>query len=328
MLLPLEKPPISVLFCADGRYYQHMAVTIASLLKNNSKHQFQLIAVLNERNPTAEQQIRRTVESFKNAEIEFKTFDSQPIAHFRVDRHITVASYLRLFMTQFLNPDVEKVLYLDCDLIVRDDIGDLWATDVSQYFLAAVADPYSDNHVNLGFAEDEPYFNAGVLLVNLAKWRKADVVPKFIRFIEENSAILQYHDQCTLNAVFRGQVLLLPHRWNFAARNADLPAKALGLRRSEFLALRKNPSILHYTTNVKPWLYVYEPHYKQLYYEYLALTPWRSFRATDRTPRAITERLLRMERLKEVIRWNAPGLFRSICRFTGLGDPMLRKLAG
>lgn len=304
-----------------------MAVTIASLLKNNARHRFRLIAVLNERDADAERKIRRTVELFGNAEIEFKSFSSESFAHFRVDRHITVASYLRLFMTQFLDPDMGKVLYLDSDLIIRDDIGDLWNTDVSRYFLAAVPDPYSDNHVNLGFREDERCFNAGVLLVNLTKWREADVVPTFVRYVEENSSILRYHDQCTLNAVLRGQVLSLPYRWNFAARNADLPASALGMTKDEFLALRAQPSIVHYTTNVKPWLYLLEPHYKRLYYEYLALTPWRGVTPAGRTPWTILERFLRMERFKQIFRWHMPALFRALCRYTGFGDPVLRQLA-
>lgn len=304
-----------------------MAVTIASLLKNNAQHRFRLIVVLNERDTAAEQKIRDTVRLFNNAEIEFKSFSSQAFEHFRVDRHITVASYLRLFMTQFLDPDLEKVLYLDSDLIVCDDIRDLWETDVSRHFLAAVIDPYSDNHVNLGFREDERCFNAGVLLVNLTKWREANLVPQFVRYVEDHSAILRYHDQCTLNAVLRGQVLLLPYRWNFAARNADLPASAFGIAKQDFLKLRAKPSIVHYTTSVKPWLYTLEPHYKRLYYEYLALTPWRDFRPSDRTRRAVFTRLLRMERLKQIIRWYMPALFRTICRYTGFGDPLLRRLA-
>jgi lipopolysaccharide biosynthesis glycosyltransferase len=230
-------------------------------------------------------------------------------------------------MTQFLDPDMDKVLYLDSDLIVLDDIGDLWDTDISRYYLGAVLDPYSDNHINLGFREDEKCFNAGVLLVNLRKWREANVVPTFVRYVEENSAILRYHDQCTLNAVFHGQVLLLPYRWNFAARNADLPASALGMTKEQFLELRAHPSIVHYTTSVKPWLYVLEPHYKSLYYEYLALTPWRGFTPPDRTPRTVLERLLRMERMKQIVRWHMPALFRAICRYTGVGDPVLRQLA-
>jgi lipopolysaccharide biosynthesis glycosyltransferase len=324
----MNNSPIPVLLCADRRYCQHMAVTIASLLKNNARHQFRLILVLDERDDEAESLIRRTVEPFHNAVIDVKAFSLNSFSCFRVSGHISLASYLRLFMTQFVDADIDKLLYLDCDLIVRDDIGDLWATDISQYFLAAVPDPYSDNHVQLGFREDEEYFNSGVLLVNLAKWRENDVLPRLIRYTEQNSQILRYHDQCTLNAVFRNQVLFLPFRWNFPARNADLPPTALGMTKQGFRHLRQNPSIVHYTGPFKPWLYSQEPHYKASYYEYLALTPWRGFKPADRSINTAMRKFLRMERLKEILKWRLPTLFRTVRRWVGVGDPFLRKLAG
>ena len=319
---------IPVLLCADRRYCQHMAVTIASLLRNNARHRFRLIVVLDERDDEAESKIRHTAEQFHNAVIEFKNFSVNSFANYRVDGHISLASYLRLFMTQFLDSDIDKVLYLDCDLIVREDIEDLWATDVTQYFLAAAPDPYSDNHVNLGFREDEKYFNSGVLLVNLAKWRENDVLPQLLRYVEQNSQILRYHDQCALNAIFRNQVLFLPYRWNFPARNADLPPHALGMTRREFRELRQKPSIVHYTGPFKPWLYSQEPHYKALYYEYLAFTPWRHRRPPDLTMKTAIQKFFRMERLKQILKWRAPVLFRTVRRWTGMGDPFLRNLPG
>jgi len=106
--------------------------------------------------------------------------------------------------------------------------------------------------VSLGFREDEKYCNAGVLLVNLVKWRESNVLPKLLTYAQENIRILRYHDQCTLNAVFRGQVRFLPYRWNFSARNADLPASSFGMTKENFARLRQAPSIVHYTTPVKP----------------------------------------------------------------------------
>jgi lipopolysaccharide biosynthesis glycosyltransferase len=164
--------------------------------------------------------------------------------------------------------------------------------------------------------------------VNLIKWREADVTPRLVAYAKENFDIVRYWDQDTLNAVFRGQVLFLPPRWNFQARNADLPAWVLGLNQEEFALLRKNPSIVHYTTHVKPWLYQQEPHYKQLYYKYLALTPWRDFKPANRTVRTALTKFVRMEKLKQLIKWRLPELFRSVRQWTGRGSPFLRKLQG
>jgi lipopolysaccharide biosynthesis glycosyltransferase len=319
---------IPVVFCADRRFCQHMAVTIASLLMNNAAHRFRLTAVFDERNDEAETRLSETVALFRNAEISFKTFGTNSFPHFRVDGQISLASYLRLYMTQFLPPDLDKVIYLDCDLVICDDVERLWNTDISGHFLAAVPDPYSDNHVTLGFREDEKYFNAGVLLVNLAKWREADVQPKLVAYAEGHTDILRYHDQCALNAVFRGQVLFLPYRWNFPARNADLPASAFGMTKEEFSRLRERPSIVHYTTHVKPWLYAQEPHYKPLYYHYLAFTPWSDFQPLDRNLRTALKKFVKMEKLKQVLKWRTPVFFRCLRQWLRLGDPFLRNVRG
>jgi lipopolysaccharide biosynthesis glycosyltransferase len=318
--------PIPVFFCADAGFCQHMAVTIASLLRSNSRHCFRLIVVLDKYDTEIVSRLRATIIQFPNAELEIKVFGTESFSHLRVSGHISLASYIRLFMTQIIDPDIDKVLYLDCDLVIRDDIEGLWNTDISNYFLAAVADPYSDNHVNLGFRPDEKYFNAGVLLVNLEKWRSANMLPTLIAYAEENTSILRYHDQCTLNAVFRGQVLFLSPRWNFPARNADLPASAFGMTTDEFDRLRHGPSIVHYTTDAKPWFYAHEPHYKKLYYEYLAFTPWRSFSPDDRNLATALKKLLTMVKVKQALKWHMPKLFRSVRAWTGLGDPFLREL--
>ena len=318
--------PIPVLLCSDRRFCQHMAVTIASLLKNNAGNRFRLIVILDQYDAALAERLRTTVNQFDNAQIEFKVFETSSFAHFRVGHHISLAAYLRLFITSLVDPDIDKLIYLDSDLVVRGDIRALWNTDVSRYFLGAVADPYSDNHENLGFRKDEKYFNSGVLLVNVAKWREENVLPKFISYAEKNAGLIRWYDQCVLNAVFRGQVLFLPYRWNFPARNADLPASALDMSKEEFAKLRKNPSIVHYTTSAKPWLYVYEPHYKCLYYEYLALTPWRDFAPPDFSFAAALKKFFKMAKLKQALKWHAPELFRSVRDWTGLGDPFLRKV--
>lgn len=320
--------PIPVVFCADKRFCQHMAVTMASLLANNAAHRFRLIAVFDEWDRHTIERLSETVAQFQNAEITFKTFGTSSFSHFRVDREIPLSSYLRLFMTDFLPSDIDKLLYLDSDLIVCGDIRELWDTDTCDYFLAAVPDPYSDNHVALGFDKDEKYFNAGVLLVNLAKWRQANVLPDLVAYAGEHTDILRYHDQCTLNAVFRGQVLFLPYRWNFPARNADLPASAFGMTKTDFSRLRKHPSIVHYTTHVKPWLYAQEPHYKSLYYRYLKLTPWSDFQPQDRNLQTALKKFMKMEKLKQVLKWRTPALFRFLRQSLGVGDPFLRNVRG
>ena len=155
--------------------------------------------------------------------------------------------YARLMIDRLVGPDVERILYLDCDMLVRDDIFRLFDLDLEGKAIAAVRDPAGalitgqrDLKKNRDiFDPADPYFNAGMVLIDIAKWREADILGR----MEEAyaSGIMQriYYDQDLLNLIFRGKWLQLPWRWNtIDARHAHD-----GL----------DPAIVHYTGDTKPW---------------------------------------------------------------------------
>jgi lipopolysaccharide biosynthesis glycosyltransferase len=312
---------IPVLFCSDKRYTRYMAVAITSLLLNNPHRRFRLIVVLLDENPQDRRRVREVVGRFSNADLEFKEV-SLPIMHdFPVNHHISLGAYVRLFLTDFLDTDIDKILYLDCDLLVCQDVSALWATDLGDHLLGAVPDVYSDNHVTLGFAEDEVYFNSGVLLVNVATWREESLQKSLIEYIRTHGDILRYHDQDALNAVARNRILALPHTWNFAARHADVAPEFLGMKRKEFLKIRKLPAILHYTSYNKPWIEEHDPHYRGIYQKYLALTPWPEERPSASPRFSFGEwKARRIRRTVTFLKWQFPLLGRVARRVTGLGD--------
>jgi lipopolysaccharide biosynthesis glycosyltransferase len=302
---------IDVLFCADGPYFQHMGATIASLLRANRTRLFRLFICAAERDVSAEEKITIIAERFGNAMTRFIYFDvTQRYGRLRTDRYLTIATYLRLFVTDYLDSQIAKLLYLDCDVIVCDDISVLWETDLGESMVAAVPEPYITRHP--GFVEGEPYFSAGVLLLDVRRWRSADVVSHFLTFAQRNESVLMSHDQDILNNVFKGRIKALPYRWNFQASFADLEAAALNLRDVEFRELRRRPAIVHYTGRFKPWWYEHQPHYKSLYWDALQHTPWSAYQPPDRTRRVLLARVLRGTRLRERLNWYAPRLLDSI----------------
>jgi hypothetical protein len=179
-----------------------------------------------------------------------------------------------------------------------------------------VPDAFSEDHGALGFPDDEIYFNAGVLLIDVVRWRSAGLTDTLVNYIRNNMSILRHHDQDAINAVLRGNIMPLPLKWNFTPRHADADPKVLGTSRREFIA-----------SGFKPWLPCAEPHYKSWYYRYRALTPWgravplpsqRSFE----TFRAISSRA------KAALKWHFPWFSGLVRRWTGAGDPIFqRKLA-
>lgn len=154
--------------------------------------------------------------------------------------------YARLFLHELLPPGTARALYLDCDTFVRSPIEQLFEIDMQGMTLAAVKQVNSmrqlggrDLREKTLFSMAEPYFNAGVVLVDLEKYAEVDVV-EAVRFSLPPEIIEQLlFDQDILNYVFRGRILELDFRWNL--QNAEPAHEAL------------DPHIAHYSGDLKPW---------------------------------------------------------------------------
>src|SRR5450432_126786 len=313
---PMNGPCVTVLLCADGPYFQHAGVTIASMLRANPARQFRIFVCSQKREPAAEGKLCTVAQRFGNAAMEFVEFSLEPFRNsLHADRTFTIAVYLRLFLTEFLDRSVEKVLYLDCDVVVRGDLEALWQTDLGEAMVAAVPEPSIFYHA--GFGPESPYFNSGVMLIDVARWRSANILPEFVQYARENPR-LEFVDQDILNQTLRGKFKPLDYRWNFFSIYPDLPASAFHMNTAEFEEVRRRPSIIHFVSIYKPWFYRWEPHYKKLYSEALAFTPWRGYRPPDRTAKSIVLKTIKMKRLKARLSWHAPGLARGLRQVLGI----------
>ena len=150
-------------------------------------------------------------------------------------------------VVRLLPPEVSRILYLDCDTMVRRPIEELFDLDMQGFPVAAVADPYHDG-IKLGrdirskespFDSAAPYFNSGVLLIDRAGFAAADLPGKVKQFAQTGVLEKLYFDQDILNLVFAENWLELPWRFNLM-----LPRKA-----HEGLG----PAIIHYTGHRRPW---------------------------------------------------------------------------
>ena len=289
---------IPVLLCADGAYCQHLAVTLASLLANNRQHRFAFTVATDRDYPAEQARLAGMVAGFSNATIRFVVFGLDRLAGLPVNLHLPPLVYIRLFAAELFEATVEKILYLDTDLVVAGDIGALWATELGDRPAAAAPDVFIDAQRGLPPGE---YVNCGVMLLNLRQWRAENAQAALLAYMAENPQV-QYLEQDALNAVFAGRLAVVPLRWNFQARMAETKPATLGLTQAEFTDTRRHPGIVHYTTGSKPWMYRKDVHYKPLYYRYLALTPWRGYRPPDKTPRRIVSQYVRLMALRRWLR--------------------------
>ncbi|MBU2958945.1 glycosyltransferase family 8 protein [Paracoccus sp. 1_MG-2023] len=165
-------------------------------------------------------------------------------------RHYSIVTLFRLLLPQLFPEDVERVLYMDCDIVVQRDIAELWRLDLEDKAVWAVQNGTDDdleNYVLSKFPEieavpDGRYFNAGVLLVNMAEWRRQQISDRTRDFLQKHSDLLGFPDQDALNAVLAGRWGRLHPRWNKQILRMGQPEAARP----------DDPGILHYTTR-KPW---------------------------------------------------------------------------
>lgn len=289
----MAAPPIKIIFGVDGSYSQHLAVTLVSLLENNRGNTFDILVVTLNMTVQDKARLRSVVDGFANVRLRFKDFDISRYSHFRTDGHISHASYLRIFIPEILAESEERILYLDCDLVVQEDIKPLWDFDLGDKVIAAAPNPFFVRHGDLDLPSDADYFNAGVLLINLRRWREANGTARLIRFIEAHHAHLYAHDQDALNAVFLGEFAELAPQWNFQTSMLWCEPEALSLRYEEFRHLVDDPAIIHYTTPSKPWHFGNTHPHKSIYYHYLMKTPYRDYKPADVSVASVVGRALR-----------------------------------
>lgn len=147
------------------------------------------------------------------------------------------ASMIRLYLSSLTTED--KILYLDTDLIVIDNIDELWDIDINNYYAAGVIDQGAKtNLMTPNIPVDKfNYINSGVVLFNLKKIREDNKEQELDKFVNENK--LYYPDQDTINAVFKNNILFLDNKYNS----------------SLFTGTAKNFKIYHWAGGKKNWIY-------------------------------------------------------------------------
>lgn len=180
--------------------------------------------------------------------------------------------YMRFFIPHFMDESVEKVLYLDVDMIFQADVSALFEFDLSHHVVAAVQDSRIKtfnnnwggikNHKKLGLDGHTMYFNSGLMLMNPKLWRSLEITDKLMKCMNENIHYANYPDQYGLNVILVNQWLVLDKKWNHFA---DLISAT-------------DPFVIHFVQR-KP---IYKSfngvqQFKDKFYYYLQMTEWKNF---------------------------------------------------
>jgi lipopolysaccharide biosynthesis glycosyltransferase len=273
---------IPVLMCINARYAQHAAVSIVSLLENNRDSFFDIVLVSTDELAGEAAKLRRSLARYGNHAVTVKHFGGSATVNLPVTaQHYSIDNYTRLWVSEFFSEETEKILYLDSDMVVVGDIKELWHSDVTEWIVGAVSIPGSDRCPIFGIPEQYGYFNSGVLLINLRRWRAEQVLARLLAYIEANSNKIIDVDQDVLNACLFDRRLPLPHIWN-AISPFFFDHYSLGMTRRELRRIRREARIIHFNGVSKPWSYMCRHPRRSEYWKYLAKTEWRNYSAADK----------------------------------------------
>lgn len=261
------KERINICLSCDNNYAQHLGVTIASILKNRAEDdEFRFIILdgnISDENKTKIVSLK----SIHDFEIDFEKVDESLFSNCPIQdwTHLSIVTYFRLVLPD-LRPDLKRIIYLDCDIVVRQSLRPLFDMEIGNNYIAGVIDVAAKKHAKrLGI---ENYINTGVLLFDVEKWRRDDITNHIFDWISKNREKIVLHDQDILNAALDGHINFIDEKWNTFYLTRNLPQ---GSDKME------HACVLHYIDRKKPWNFCNNDKFSKEYFEYLKLTDWKNF---------------------------------------------------
>ncbi len=264
---------IHVAFGADAAFAPHLATTLASIVANAPGATFKFL-IVHDGMPAADQ--ARIAKAARGQEIDWREITDDTFLAFEGWNHITRAGLYRLAIPELTDSD--RIIYLDCDLVVLGDLRDLWATDLGGKAIGAVHDPGApaEAYAARWGLPYRPlgYFNSGVLLIDLAKVRDMSAFRQALTYLATERGDFLRGDQDALNRVFWNAWTALDPNWNVQRRMVVHLNAGPTFDTPEPLRAKGRPKIVHYTEQYKPWhAQAWHP-LTGLYLRYLRKTPY------------------------------------------------------
>lgn len=264
--------PVCVAFSSNDFYVPYLSTLLQSIKDHASVSRNYDLIVLHEDISKRNQRILKDQIESPNISLRFLHMyramhdfqDELPVrGHFRVE------TYFRLLLPQLL-PEYAKVLYLDSDMVVQEDVASLYDTDVKDYLIAACKDPdtaglyngasetkqeYMDKELKIASPYD--YVQAGTIVFNLDAWRRTFDPKLVFEFAASNE--WQLLDQDVINYLCQGAVRFIDMSWNVMMDWRDVRISRIISRAPRqmyfaYMEARKHPRIIHYAGPDKPWL--------------------------------------------------------------------------
>ena len=240
----------SIFFASDDNYSMHLTVAITSILINSKIGEFFNFYILDGGIKNKNKEKITNLKKIKNFNLEFIQIKNEKIDKCPIPKGaegFTKQMYFR-YLIPIIKPNIDKALYLDCDLAVCSSLFELYQIDLKNFYCAAILDEGEHQYkINCKNAGVNKYFNSGVMLINCKKWREENLSDKLIQNTKLlfNKNRLMYPDQDVLNYTFKENVFFMENKFNFQSIRG-------------FEKNKTKPVIVHYSGGKKPWKKGYE----------------------------------------------------------------------
>lgn len=251
---------INICLACDNNYAKHAGVVIASVLYNASPDDKLTFYILDGGIKTRNKIALESLKTIKDCTVNFIPIDKSLFKEYQIvktHKYITIATFYRLKLPSLL-PNIDKVLYFDCDFVINTSLKEIYFTDLEGKPIAGVHDIKKKMVL-----KNPTYVNAGMLIFDISKMKELDLESKFLNWTKENSQKITCGDQEIINEVCKNQIKILDDEWNVQSSNFT--------NRSNYT---KNPKGIHFISKRKPWHYGSFSYHKDYYFKYLQLTPW------------------------------------------------------
>ena len=277
-----KKETINVLCATDANYVSYCGVMLASVFESNQDSQVNAFILTDKVLPvSACKRFDRLAKKYDGT-VNSLLIDNSFLENFPIKGmdYWSIATYYRLYAAELLPKDVHRILYLDCDIIVKGNLCPLFQMDMENKAAAGVSDIFEywgKFQKRLLYPVEAGYFNAGVLLINVDYWRENHIGQKCLDFLEHHYDLVEANDQDVLNAVLWDTKLRLPVTYNFQVQflKGYFFDKAAPELQTEIQQAKDNPVIIHYAVPVKPWdMLYYRMPFKRIWKKYKMKSYW------------------------------------------------------
>lgn len=238
-----------ILLCGDKNYIKYVGVALSSVLINSAYKKWNFHIFLDDIYEKDLAKLNETAEKYKiNINVYFINFNviDKFSENMHGNDHISVAAYFRFIAFGALMNICNKVLYLDSDILVTDDISMFWKVPLKDAIAIVVEDDYG--YMQTDRLHVKKYFNSGVMFVDIAEWNKYNYSEICIKTASEK--VWQFLDQDVLNIVLDGKLVFFPKIYNYQYSISRLIDSCNQL--SQDIVLDEN-KIIHFIGASKPW---------------------------------------------------------------------------